>query len=102
MKKADAGEFFLRLAELMEAGASLVVEAYGNDTGSPISTNRDGWPVALVRQSGELAFLGAEHAAVPAAGDLILRLYQAALAPAEEAKKRRWRQLLRRKGALPA
>lgn len=91
---------FLRLAELMEAGASLVVESYRDEDGLPLSADEDGWPIALVRHSGELAFLGAEHAAVPAAGDLILRLYQAALAPAEEVKKRRWRQLLRRR-ALP-
>jgi hypothetical protein len=88
---------FQRLADLMQAGASLVFEPYrgSHDTLSPAAD--DGWPVAIVRQSGELAFLGAEHEAVPADGDLVLRLYQAALAPVAKAKRARWRTMLRRR-----
>lgn len=87
---------FQRLADFMQAGASLVVEAY-QDTDTELSPAIvDGWPVAIIRHSGELAFVGTEHAAVPSEGDLILRLYQAALAPPLEAKPGRWRRLLSR------
>jgi len=87
---------FEHLADLMQAGASLVVEPYMDGDKPPLPATDDGWPVAVVRHSGELAFLGAEHTAVPAKGDLILRLYKASLAPVTEAKPARWRRLLKR------
>lgn len=88
---------FQRLADLMEAGASMVIEPYQADASAPSSATVDGWPIAIVRQSGELAFLGAEHAAVPAAGDLVVRLYQAVLAPTAAVKRARWRRLLQKR-----
>ena len=88
---------FQRLADLMEAGASLVVEPYQLVTQEPSPVVDDGWPVAVVRPGCELAFLGAEHEAVPVQGDLIIRLYRAALAPVAETKRGRWSKVLKRK-----
>ncbi|MGI4806959.1 MAG: cation:proton antiporter [Janthinobacterium lividum] len=87
---------FNRLAELMEAGASLVVEPYQVITHEHSPVIDDGWLVAVVRPGCELAFLGAEHEAVPVEGDLIVRLYRAALTPVVETKRGRWSKLLKR------
>lgn len=91
---------FQRLADLMQAGASLVVEPV-EGTSNQTATVEDGWPIAIIRESGELAFVGAEHGATPARGDLIVRLYQAALAPTSDREIAGWRGWIRRRKPMP-
>ncbi|WP_446690981.1 cation:proton antiporter [Sphingomonas sp. XXL09] len=84
---------FQRLADLMEAGASVIVQPFGiGETDVP--GRDDGWPVALIRAGGELVFFGVDHDVDPAPGDLVVWLYKAALAPTTERKPARWRRLL--------
>lgn len=90
------GMTFQHLGDLMQAGASLVIEPYPAGDAMLLQAMDDGWPVAVIRRSGELAFVGTEHATLPGEGDLILRLYKAAFAPPPEAKQARWRKLLSR------
>ncbi|QXQ05346.1 sodium:proton antiporter [Sphingosinicellaceae bacterium] len=90
-----------RLGELMEAGAAFVVEPCNGTEAEKERVADDGWPIAIVRTGGELAFLGPEQVTVPAAGDLVVRLYRAALAP-RRAPRSRWRDGLRRRGSKNA
>lgn len=90
---------FQRLADLMQAGASLVAERHHEAITDGSAFTDDGWPVAIIRQNGELAFVGAEHAATPADGDTVIRLHRAALVAEPGKSIPRWRRFLRRRTA---
>ena len=85
-----------RLADLMQAGASFVVETYEPDTEVSAGVVDDGWPIAVVRASGDFTFFGPELEIQPAAGDLIVRLYRPAIKAQTEPTQRRWGSIFRR------
>ena len=87
-----------RLSDLMAGGAAFVVEPFTEEAFTEEAfTERPGarpavepsWPVALVGASGAFTLFSPEQDEAPAAGDLIVRLYQPALAPAAVARPRR-------------
>ncbi|WP_242098030.1 MULTISPECIES: sodium:proton antiporter [unclassified Sphingomonas] len=86
---ADLGH--QRLSDLMQEGAAFVVEPVAE--GVPIKASREpSWPVALVSATGAFSLFSPEHDDAPAPGDLIVRLFQPALAPAPvRAPRRRFR-----------
>lgn len=84
---------FQRLADLMEAGASVIVQPFGSGE-TDVDVRDEGWPLALIRDGGELVFFGADHEVDPSPGDLMVRLYKATLAPTVERKPAQWRRLL--------
>ena len=89
-----------RLADLMQAGASFLVETFEAGSAELAANADDGWPIAIVRTGGEFAFFGPEHEIQPTAGDLIVRLYRPALITQAETKQRRWSKVFRRRSSI--
>lgn len=85
-----------RLSDLMQGGAAFVVEQVPVDAAMAVPPEPS-WPVALVSGAGGFSLFSPEHDDTPSAGDLIVRLYQPALAPAPEQARRRRFGLPRRR-----
>jgi len=79
-----------RLSDLMNGGAALVVEQVPADA-ETTQTHEPSWPVALVSATGSLSLFSPDHDDAPVSGDLIVRLYQPALAPTPVTSRRRRR-----------
>ena len=90
-----------RLSDLMQSGGAFVTEPF--DEAAVAQPDADpSWPVALVGSGGSFALFSPEQDNLPATGDLILRLYQPALAPAAaERTGRRFNFLRRRPKPVP-
>ena len=88
-----------RLSDLMQGGAAFVVEPVIADP-QPERLDEPSWPVALVGATGSVSLFSPEHEDAPAVGDLVVRLYQPALVPAQaKAPRRRFRFPMRRAAA---
>ena len=90
----DTDMVYGRLADLMQAGAAFVVEPVAEGTAQG-SGDAD-WPVALIGAAGTFSLFSPEHDDAPSIGDLLVRLYQPALAPVAAAPRRRFRLPVRR------
>ena len=88
-----------RLADLMQAGASFVVETHDAAGAPPTAADDDGWPVAIVRAGGELVFFGPDHEIHLTAGDIVVRLYRPAIGTQTAATRRRWSTVFRRRAS---
>ena len=86
---------FQRLADLMQDGASFVVETFDPASEASAGIVDDGWPVALVRTSGDFMLFGPDHEIQPTAGDLLVRLYRPAIAIRIASKQSRWGKIFR-------
>jgi len=76
-----------RLSDLMQGGAAFVMEPVPADIETAVPFEPS-WPVALVSAAGVTMF-SPEHDETPSPGDLVVRLYQPALAPTPIAARRR-------------
>lgn len=86
-----------RLSDLMEGGAAFVVEPV-RATADAVAPVEPSWPVALVAADGGFTLFSPDDESQSSPGDLLIRLYQPALAPAPVVKRRRFR--LPRRSAL--
>lgn len=87
-----------RLSDLMQAGAAFVVEPAPAPIEDAASHAELGWPVALIAAGGGFTLFSPDDDGEASAGDLVVRLYQPALASAPVVKRRRFG--LARKPAL--
>ena len=90
-----------RLADLMAAGASFTVDRV-DDQPEGMGPPNDGWPVAIVRSGGDFAFFGPEQEIERSAGDIIIWLHRASLAPQTTMRRMPWRDLFKRRPSAAA
>ena len=90
---------YQRLADLMQAGASFVVETHDAAGALPTAADDDGWPVAIARAGGKLVIFGPDHEIQLTAGDIVVRLYRPATGTQTAATRRRWSTVFRRRAS---
>lgn len=78
-----------RLSDLMEGGAAFVVEPAPTAEVS-VASPEPGWPVALIGADGAFTLFSPDDDGEAAPGDLVVHLYQPALASTPSAKRRRF------------
>ena len=83
----------MRLAELMDGGAAFVVEPPSEIAAGSSDHPGGSWPTAVLGASGGFTMYGPDQEVDTSVGDLIVRLYQPALAVAAEPKRGRWRRM---------
>ena len=77
-----------RLAELMKEGAAFVVEPFNRSSAErPVD---ESWPTAVIGGNGAFTMFGPDQEVHPAAGDIVVRMYRAALAPVLKPASKRW------------